>query len=74
MSMSKQDFIALADTVREFNREQAQLPEGVQRPFTHSQLGALASFCKGQNIAFMPSRWLDYIEGKVGPGGGKPKG
>lgn len=62
--MSKKDFIALADAIRNHNRKGDQVD-----PFTVNQIEALAAFCKSQNHAFMPKRWADYIEGKCGPGG-----
>jgi hypothetical protein len=62
MAMSKQDFIALADAVRTSSE-----------PFTPAQLDTLASFCKRQNSAFMRERWVGYIQGENGPGGGSVK-
>lgn len=59
MSMSKKDFIALADEIRH---------DGL----TPEQLDSLASFCKRQNSNFMKDRWLGYIAGTNGPSGGKP--
>lgn len=66
MSMSKQDFVALADAIREHNRYEGD-------KFTDEQLNTLAMFCRGQNSAFMQDRWLDYIVGKCGKNGGAIK-
>jgi len=60
--MSKRHFIELADMIRE-NREH----------FNQEAIDALAKWLKGQNPAFMPGRWFDYIDGKCGPNGGAIK-
>jgi len=69
MSMSKKDFIALADAIRTRN-EYADDCAGVSR-FNSGHLAVLARFCKAQNPAFMEQRWLDYIAGQCGKNGGK---
>ncbi len=66
MSMSKKDFIRLADYIRDVTRCSEQ-------PFTDSQIGHLADFCREQNSAFKRERWLDYIAGNCGPSGGTIK-
>lgn len=75
MSMSKQDFVALADAIKAYN-EQA-FPGGTNTAsplqFGHTQLYVLADFCERQNPNFNRSRWLDYIAGKCGPNGGAVK-
>jgi hypothetical protein len=74
MSMSKKDFIALADEIREHNRvaENALIHTGVPgiTPFRSEHLAMLAAFCKSQNPAFMRDRWLGYIAGTNGKNGG----
>ena len=65
--LTKKHFIALADTIRAFNKT----PE--LEPFTLQQMGALAAFCQFQNPAFNRVRWFGYIAGECGPGGGKVK-
>ena len=70
MSMSKQDFIALADEINDHNRTAKQLPERYT-PFTPDQLKTLAHFCAKQNSRFMRERWFAYIAGECGPNGGK---
>lgn len=60
--MSKKDFIALADVIRE-RREH----------FSTRAIEALAGFCASQNPRFLRERWLAYIEGECGPSGGKVK-
>ena len=77
MSMSKQDFIALADAIREHNRyvdaRSATSTPTAHSPFNAGHLEVLASFCKRQNSAFMPDRWTGYIAGENGPSGGTIK-
>jgi hypothetical protein len=65
--MSKKDFIALADAIREHNR----LNPNDQ--FTAEQLSTLGDFCKAQNSNFMRERWTGYISGDNGPSGGSRK-
>ena len=60
MSMSKKDFIALADTIR-----------GQRHNFTDESISVLSCFCREQNNRFMAGRWMDYINGKCGKNGGK---
>ena len=59
MSMSREDFIALADNIRIWNT-----PEESE-PFTERQIEWLARFCKGQNAAFKHEKWISYIDGGV---------
>ena len=63
MSMSKQDFIALANEIRDCNRtaDNSDMP---QYRFSPTQINVLAAFCKSQNSNFNRERWLDYIAGK----------
>jgi hypothetical protein len=65
MAMSKRDFIALADLVRN--------AEGTKAQFNDAQIALLAGYCKYQNPAFMEDRWMDYAAGLTGPNGGKRK-
>lgn len=67
MSMSKRDFIALADAIREANRAKAG------PTFTDEHLEILARFCSGQNWNFKRGLWFDYIAGVCGPSGGRLK-
>ncbi len=62
MSMSKKDFIALAD-VMGLNPDE----------FSDRSLAILADFCASQNPAFNRDRWLAYINGECGPSGGSVK-
>lgn len=75
MSMSKKDFIALADAIRNYN--ELSFPAGTNTvsplQFGHTQLLVLADFCKQSNNRFMRDRWLDYIAGKCGKNGGPVK-
>lgn len=60
--MTKQDFIALADYLRDTT--------GYCEPFTPQQIEHLATFCHSVNPSFKRERWLDYIAAKCGPNGG----
>ena len=75
MSMSKQDFVALADAIR--NHGTTIDPHSTVRisdtPFTKDQVEMLATFCGRQNGNFMRQRWMDYIAGKCGKNGGAIK-
>ena len=75
MSMSKKDFIALADAIREHNRvAAARTNVGIDaQPFNWDQLDTLATACKRINPAFMRDRWLEYIAGNCGQNGGRIK-
>ena len=64
--MTKKHFIALADTVKYWNRTTDQ-------PFTYAQIVELADFCKRQNSQFNHERWMGYIAGTNGRNGGKVK-
>jgi len=65
--MSKKQFVALADSIREHNRFAKFNGENT---FTDDQLAALARFCASANPRFKRERWLDYIAGRCGPNGG----
>lgn len=67
--MSKKDFIALADMIRNANQIAADLDH--EPVFSQDAIEELAAFCRSQNYNFMRDRWLDYIAGKCGKNGGK---
>jgi len=67
MSMSKKDFIALANAIRSYNHYAAS--DGRPR-FGIEHLDLLADFCRSQNPNFLRQRWYDYIDGECGPSGG----
>lgn len=65
--MTKRHFIALADYLR---------PTYKNGDISENALKAIMYFCKSQNPAFLEQRWLSYLKGECGPGGGaikKPK-
>jgi hypothetical protein len=62
--MTKKHFIALADIIIRHNKYNHS------GPFTEEQLVAIAGFCKDQNPQFNYERWIGYINGENGPGGG----
>lgn len=64
MGMTKQDFIALADTIRDHNTRKPGLR------FKHYHINAIADFCRSRNPRFNRERWLGYIAGTNGPNGG----
>ena len=65
--MTKKHFIALADVIREHNGTTDD------SMFEGAHLETLARFCEGQNPRFNTRRWLDYINGRCGPSGGRRK-
>ena len=67
MSMSKKDFIALADVV--YGMQPTFVRGNSIFEFTLMR-DKLADFCQSQNPNFNRDRWLDYIAGKCGPSGG----
>lgn len=62
--MTKKHFIALADSIKTYERFN-------EPHFTVQQIDALATFCKAQNSNFNRERWLGYIAGTCGQNGGK---
>ncbi len=63
MSMSKKDFIALAEVIKNYRVDDAGnaiVP-----------LDELADFCAASNPNFKRDRWLGYIAGTNGKNGGK---
>lgn len=78
MSMSKKDFIALADVF--IKTDPKRLPESLRElsPLVsqgfegqwETDRDACADFCASQNPRFNRSRWLAYIAGECGPNGG----
>ena len=65
--MTKKQFVALADSIREHNR---LAKFNGEHAFTNDQVAALAGFCALENPRFKRQRWLDYIAGRCGPNGG----
>ena len=65
MSMSKKDFIALADYLSD--------TEQYCEPFTEKQIEHLSNFCHSRNYNFKKDRWKSYIAGDCGPNGGEVK-
>lgn len=65
--MTKQNFIALADTMRDTKPSADCTGQAIQWEIT---VGALADFCQSQNPRFDRARWLGYIAGTNGPNGG----
>jgi len=73
--MSKKDFIALADMLRdlkEFGVPDCEWDNGYLHALKDAE-DALVGFCKAQNPRFNENRWRDYLHGKCGPSGGKVK-
>ena len=56
--MTKKDFIALADYVRDANIDQCTQMK-------------LCEFMRSRNPNFKTFRWLEYLAGNCGPNGGK---
>ncbi len=70
--MSKKDFIALADAIRDHNSA-ASRGFASYTAFDPVQLDTLAKLCAAQNPNFKRERWLSYIAGNCGKNGGKVK-
>ena len=66
--MTKKHFIALADTIKDF---QSCAVKGQATPFKQVHIDLLAGFCESQNPRFNRDRWLGYITGTNGKNGGK---
>lgn len=60
--MSKKHFIELANMIRSSRSD-----------WSDDQLPMLADFCQSQNPRFNRQRWLNYVNGRCGPNGGKVK-
>lgn len=79
MSMTKKDFIALADKIKEFNSTAfwGTDKNGVRGkhniPVQGKTIEMLADFCQSQHPNFKRDRWLGYIAGTNGKNGGKVK-
>ena len=63
MSMTKKDFIGLADAIRSANG-------GIMHPsvptlFTYDHLGIIAEYLASQNPAFNQAHWIEYASGEV---------
>ena len=69
--MTKKQFVALADTIRNANSIVSPDTGEPIEHFTRHAISELADFCAAQNPAFNRSLWLDYIAGKCGPNGGR---
>lgn len=64
--MTKKDFIALADKIRDHNSRRKY----VEHLFADELLVELAEFCASRNPRSNRERWLNYIAGRCGPCGG----
>ena len=67
MSMTKKDFIGLADALR-------PTLDGVYTNRDMRILDTLCSFMRAQNPKFNEARWRGYLAGECGSSGGKVKG
>lgn len=71
MAMSKKDFIALADAIRDSAATgQGQVVSEVVK-WNNRHLQVLADFCRQSNPRFKEQRWFGYIRGECGKNGGK---
>lgn len=78
MSMSKKDFIALADHLRTIPMFQAKESgfKGAQTQTVINRevlISELADFCSSQNPRFTRGHWLGYITGENGSNRGNVK-
>lgn len=76
MSMSKKDFIALADSIKLHNSLEtvSSVRGAASEKFTNLQVLTLANFCARSNPHFDRAKWLGYLNGENGPSGGAVKG
>jgi hypothetical protein len=58
--MTKRQFISLADALRNVE-------------LSDEALEALMTWCEAQSPQFLRDRWLSYLRGECGPGGGRIK-
>ena len=74
MAMTKQDFIKIADAIREHNQREDQRGAvlGIKTPqrFQVEHLAALADVFEDCNPKFDRVLWKQYIDGECGPNGG----
>ena len=71
--MTKQHFLALADSIRRANSIVSPDTGETVEHFTRHAISELADFCAAQNPAFDRERWLAYVAGDCGPNGGTVK-
>lgn len=72
MSMTKKDFIELADTMRPvLKMRDEDGGDGGGNEVRAQVIAALCTFCRSQNPRFMRDRWVDYLNGECGPYGGR---
>jgi hypothetical protein len=64
--MTRKTFIALADHLKDRY-------DGNKSVCWNEVLRLLADFCQSQNPAFKRERWIGYVRGECGPGGGTVK-
>jgi len=71
VSMSKKDFIALAEAFQ-YARGHAMASTNAEAELTGVMASAeyVANVCKAANPAFKRERWFAYIAGECGPNGG----
>ena len=70
--MTKQHFIALADTLRDLAPTGERMTDAAIEQYDMT-VRALADFCATQNPVFNRERWLAYVAGECGPNGGAVK-
>lgn len=73
MSMSKKDFIALADEMRPVLNVEHVGADGDRTYGPARVIDALCRFMSRQNPQFKEDRWRAYLAGECGPGGGAVK-
>jgi hypothetical protein len=69
MSMSKRDFVALADALRREKPGENWNPN--KRVQWELDVKAIADVCAVANPRFKRERWMSYIAGECGPNGGR---
>lgn len=67
--MTKKDFIALGDSLRDTMPEDGSELSAAQQ--WNKTIDVLCGFMKRNNYNFNEPRWRDYLNGACGPSGGK---
>ena len=71
--MTRKDFIIIADAIKECSTRRVKRVRGGRYPALNRNelLDKLCRALGRDNPAFMPSRFVRYINGQCGPAGGK---
>jgi hypothetical protein len=71
LTVPEPHLITPEDTEDEIANAESRYHAMGQQLMRERMISALADFCQSQNSRFDRERWLAYIYGECGPGGGK---